>query len=148
MESAVGQAMLQVSTANQWTTLSGFVSKLKRKLPANTVRPSARELATLLASIPSDELQSNGLWVTSFGAELMPIILTNPAYARARRAGAGEACSCGVIETADTSARFFGSHDYNAGRHASTTSAHKANCMCWTPPTTSHLHSWRRGYYA
>ena len=42
--------------------------------------------------------------------------------------------------------RYFGSSDYNAGRHVNTQSIHVANCLCWQPPTTGHLHSWRRGY--
>ena len=42
--------------------------------------------------------------------------------------------------------RYFGSTDYNAGRHATLGSGHKPMCLLWRPPTTSHLHSWRRGF--
>ena len=34
----------------------------------------------------------------------------------------------------------------SAGRHASTQSEHIASCQLWKPPSTGHLHSWRRGF--
>ena len=42
--------------------------------------------------------------------------------------------------------RYFQSLDYNAGRHATSNSAHKFNCLLWRPTNSSHLHSWRRGW--
>ena len=42
--------------------------------------------------------------------------------------------------------RYFGSHAYNAGRHCSTASTHKGSCAMWRPPTSGHLHSWRRAF--
>lgn len=57
-------------------------------------------------------------------------------------------CSCGQQggSSDSGSSRFFGSQDYNAGRHALKASAHSLGCLRWTPPTTGHLHSWRRGF--
>jgi hypothetical protein len=71
-------------------------------------------------------------------------------------------CACGAVPPSASSSsssssssskaeqkkvdRYFGSHDYNAGRHASTASEHKGSCPMWRPSTTSHLHSWRRGF--
>ena len=152
------QAAAKVSTSNQWTTLPGFIAKLNKKLPPSQhVQP--KQLASELLAVPADTLAQQGIWLTSFGAKYMPIILTNPAYARAWRTAlqkdveATAECTCGAHASngseaveAQVSSRYFGSQDYNAGRHAPTNSTHKANCLLWTPPSTGHLHSWRRGY--
>ena len=142
-------AVKAVSTSNQWTTLPGFVTKVNRKLPPGTPPTTPRALADLLASVTADELRACGVWLTWFGADYMPIIATNPAYARARAAVGSDAavvCSCGAGGDGGSTGNFFGSNAYNAGRHSSESSGHKANCLCWSPPTTSHLHSWRLGY--
>ena len=87
----------------------------------------------------------------------MPIVIVNRSYARTMKefASASEnassstlACSCGVSPECSERAyeRYFLSQDYNAGRHASTQSKHKASCAMWQPPSTGHLHSWRRGF--
>ena len=63
----------------------------------------------------------------SFGAKYMPILLTNPAHRRSWEAAlaadpsAEAVCSCGAGSNAeDKMKRYYGSMDYNAGRHAST----------------------------
>ena len=85
----------------------------------------------------------------------MPILLTNPAHRRAWEQAlaadptAQAVCSCGVSAAGNAESkmkRYYGSMDYNAGRHQSTQSQHVATCLCWEPPSTGHLHSWRRGY--
>ncbi|OLQ04998.1 hypothetical protein AK812_SmicGene11852 [Symbiodinium microadriaticum] len=42
--------------------------------------------------------------------------------------------------------RYFNSQAYNAGRHSHEASGHVASCAQWQPPTTGHLHSWRRAF--
>lgn len=59
---------------------------------------------------------------------------------------AGKKPSSSTQQQHDQNRKFYESHDYNAGRHFSTQSQHKANCLLWSPPTSGHLHSWRRGY--
>lgn len=149
MDTPYFEAVLKVSTANQWTTLAGFVTKVNRKLHSDVKPTDSRQLANLLSSISPEELKRNGVWLVSFGGTVPPIILTNPAFARARREAAdsdAEQCKCSFDSQNSRSKRFFGSNDYNAGRHHTTTSVHVANCPCWSPPTTSHLHSWRKSY--
>lgn len=148
MDTPVGVALREVNTSTQWSTLTGVLSKLNRKLPANQ-QVDARTLAALLLSEPAESLARNGVWITQFGANFMPIVLVNRAYARKVALGEEDgSCSCGVGDgnARDANARFFGSQDYNAGRHALEVSGHRRDCLCWTPPTTSHLHSWRRGF--
>lgn len=62
-------------------------------------------------------------------------------------------CTCGATASnaagrrgAEDTKNYFLSQNYNAGRHDSTTSVHKAHCGLWRPQTKSHLHSWRRGF--
>ncbi|CAM9122719.1 unnamed protein product [Pylaiella littoralis] len=145
-ETAVGQALRNVNTSNQWSTLTGVLTKVNKKLPARQ-QLDARTLAELLSSEPSAELARNGIWTTSFGANYMPIVVVNRSYARKIAEGGEQGhCSCGHGDGGAGSSRFFGSQDYNAGRHALEASGHKVSCLCWTPPTTGHLHSWRRGF--
>ena len=147
METPVGIALREVNTSSQWSTLTGVLGKLNRKLPANQ-RVDARTLVSLLVSEPAESLARNGIWITQFGDNYMPIVLVNRSYARKVALGADEGCSCGFggDGARNSNARFFGSQDYNAGRHALEASGHRRDCLEWTPPTTSHLHSWRRGF--
>ncbi len=157
-QTPVGRALRDVNTSNQWSTLAGVLGKVNKKLPPQH-RVDARTLAGLLASEPAAELSRNGVWTTSFGARYMPIVAINRQYARKVAEGGKEGrCSCGhggggsgggggtSGSRSSSSSRFFGSGDYNAGRHALEASAHGLSCLCWTPPTTGHLHSWRRGF--
>ncbi|CAN0480654.1 unnamed protein product, partial [Hapterophycus canaliculatus] len=80
-DTPVGQAVRDVNTSNQWSTLTGVLTKLNRKLPARE-QVDARTLAKLLASASAAELSRNGVWTTSFGAKYMPIIIINRGYAR------------------------------------------------------------------
>ncbi|CAM9148884.1 unnamed protein product [Scytosiphon promiscuus] len=146
-DTPVGQALRDVNTSNQWSTLTGVLTKLNRKLPARQ-QVDARTLARLLASTPAAELARNGVWTTSFGAKYMPIVIVNRSYARKVAGGEEQGCcSCGKGDQGGArSSRFFGSQDYNAGRHALEASGHSLSCLCWTPPSTGHLHSWRRGF--
>ena len=98
----------------------------------------------------SQVLRSHGIWRTSFGPKLMPIVIVNRSY-HARTCMANEesrenslVCSCSI--KGRESSRYFTSQAYNAGRHGSTQSEHKASCQLWKPPSTGHLHSWRRGF--
>lgn len=153
MDSVLGRALCQVSTSCQWATLSGVVTKVNKKLAVEE-HVDARSLVAFMASINKEELNNAGVWVHSFGAQFQPIVIMNPARARARRTEKDSTtsgvptctCSCGGGAPADTAGRYFASTDYNAGRHAVEGSGHRPNCACWTPPTTSHLHSWRRGF--
>ncbi|CAN0309356.1 unnamed protein product [Laminaria digitata] len=147
METPVGDALRQVHTSNQWSTLTGVLGKLNKKLPADQ-QVDARTLAALLTAEPAESLVRSGVWITQFG-DYMPIVLVNRSYARKVALGADETCSCGFDGGGagnSNNARFFGSQDHNAGRHALKASGHRKDCLRWTPPTTSHLHSWRRGF--
>ncbi|CAN0028309.1 unnamed protein product [Ectocarpus sp. 12 AP-2014] len=146
-QTPVGRVLREVNTSNQWSTLTGVLTKVNKRLPAEQ-QVDARTLAGLLTSEPAAELARNGVWTTSFGAKYMPIVVVNRAYARKVAQGGEQGrCSCGEGgRSGSGSSRFFGSQDYNAGRHALEASAHNAGCLCWTPPTTGHLHSWRRGF--
>ena len=118
-----------------------------------------REVDNLMLAVGKAELQRHGVWRTSFGAKFMPIVVVNPAYRRAMSAataaGGASQCFCMPASSAGARAgakagagaqRYFGSHAYNAGRHAATASEHKATCALWRPPHTGHLHSWRRPF--
>ena len=147
-DSPVAHALCTVSTSCQWATLHSIVTKINKKLRAED-RVDERQLATLLAS-RGEELNGAGVWVHWFGKGFYPIVITNLACARARRAQDTSdtyVCTCRSGETAEKAAGcFFRSTDYQAGRHALQTSGHLPNCACWTPPSTGHLHSWRKGY--
>eukprot|EP00056_Hartaetosiga_gracilis_P016814 m.5905 g.5905 ORF g.5905 m.5905 type:complete len:158 (+) comp4742_c0_seq1:152-625(+) len=150
----VGKALRQVNTSCAWSTLPAVLKKVNKKLPTSK-QISERELSRFLLSVDVKELHRSGVWIVSFGANYMPIVLTNPAYARARTKHdeGGEqmvTCTCQptTASTASTTTtkRYFNSSDYNAGRHSTSLSGHKPNCLCWTPPSSGHLHSWRRGF--
>jgi hypothetical protein len=169
MGSELGQALVLSSTSAVWSTLDAVSKKASRRLGRH-VEP--RELDDLMVSVGAAELERHGVWRTSFGKKFMPIVLVNPAFARVLQTahcqpGAGRACTCGMgglasplssssssssskgnqrRDATDDVKRYYASHDYNAGRHASTASAHKPNCIMWRPPTAGHLHSWRRGF--
>ena len=154
MDTDIFNALLKVNTSSQWSTLDSVLIKLNKFL--KTKKIDARTLGKILFSIERDKLNKNGIWITSFGKDYMPIILTNRAYARARSVcgGSHDVCTCGVenhensavVSTNKKMNKYFKSMDYNAGRHATDNSIHKANCLCWTPPSSGHLHSWRRGW--
>ena len=170
LTSSVGQALVACGTSNQWSMLSSVMTKMNKKLDSENRIIDPRRLVEFLKSIGAKELNAHGVWWTSFGSQYEPIILVNPAYARARAlersGGSGGVCTCcggsGADDTTSSSSsssseaaarkseaaskKYFESHDYNAGRHASTASCHIASCCKWKPPTTSHLHSWRRGF--
>lgn len=155
MDSPVGRGLCSVTTGNSWSMADSVAKKLSRKLPTGAAPVDARGLASFLRSVGDEQLRQHGIWWHSFSDKHIPIVLTNPAYARARRKEleergvASTACSCSGApggKPASTEARYFGSHDYNAGRHAPTQSKHKATCAAWSPPTSGHLHSWRRGF--
>ena len=168
--------MSKVNTSKQWATLPSFVSKLNKKLPKHCKKLSPKATVKVLKTFTAAQLRQFGIWITYFGKKYMPIVLVNPSFRRAlldsansntttasttttSSAGTAPTCSCGVVQpkgkgdgkqnnrgTTAATQRFFGSHDYNAGRHCPTNSAHRPTCLCWAPPTTGHLHSWRRGY--
>ncbi|KAK3245282.1 hypothetical protein CYMTET_45139 [Cymbomonas tetramitiformis] len=88
MDGPIGMALGQVSTSNQWTTLSGLLPKVNKKLPVGSKPVAAREFAAFLESVPVAELREAGIWFHSFGPKYQPIVVTNLAYARARQAAA------------------------------------------------------------
>lgn len=155
LDDELGKVLAACSTSNAWSTLEAVAKKVSKKIGRN-VRP--RELNDFMDAVGDEALRTSGVWRTSFGAKYMPIVLVNPAYARvfAQSEALGSSkivCTCGLApalksgrDVKEDTKRYFGSHDYNAGRHASTASVHKPNCLMWKPSTTSHLHSWRRGY--
>ena len=105
-----------------------------------------RELGTWLLTIPEKDLHFMGIWIQSFGAKYAPIICINPAYGRANETqGMERGCSC-KMNTKSGVPKYFASMDYNAGKHANTNSEHIGTCILWQPPSSGHLHSWRRGY--
>jgi hypothetical protein len=152
MESELGKQLAACSTSSAWFTLEAVAGKVSKRAGRKV---SPRELDALMVSVGEVELRSHGVWRTSFGKQYMPIVVVNTAFARTVREMADPTspavCSCGAAPKvkakveADVN-RYFGSQDYNAGRHASTASAHKGQCLMWRPPTTGHLHSWRRGF--
>ena len=152
----------QINTSKQWTTLSAFVNKVNQKLKQNNPKVTVREAASILLSADQNELKKYGIWVTSFGPKFMPIVITNPAHYRfyqSLQSVSDETdrnniiieCTCSARPTIaqknmEKDRRFYESQDYNAGRHSTSQSSHVVNCLLWAPPTTGHLHSWRRGY--
>lgn len=165
MCSELGRALAACGTSNSWSTLEAVAGKVSRRL-GRKVTP--RELDALMVGAGDSALLKRGVWRTSFGKKYMPIVVVNTAFARTAGATAGTAaeqwaCSCGAAPTTATgrggrggaatkaraqrdAGRYFGSVDYNAGRHACTASVHKGHCLLWRPPTSGHLHSWRRGF--
>jgi hypothetical protein len=150
MDWATGRALCGISTSNQWSLLTSLVPKLNRKLPASAARLAVEEAADFLGAFSAAELQHYGIWMEGWGTTA--IVCINPAYRRARMTALGVAgrdeCACvGAGDDAGAAGqKYFGSHAYNAGRHCSTQSHHKANCIEWSPASTGHLHSWRRGH--
>ena len=154
-DSDMGRALAACGTSNSWSTLEAVAKKVGKRM-GQAVTP--RELDDFMEGVGDSALQQHGVWRTSFGKKYMSIVLVNVAFGRALAArGATSApptCSCGATPSSssgsdkqgDAASRYFGSHDYNAGRHSTTNSIHKASCLLWRPPTTSHLHSWRRGF--
>ena len=140
--------------------LTGVLTKMNKKLDAENRISDPQRLVSFLKSVGDKDLNANGVWWTSFGSQYEPIMCVNPAFGRARaleRAASTEGtarCTCGGgggaagAKEAAVNHKYYESHDYNAGRHAPTTSTHVATCVQWQPPTTSHLHSWRRGFSA
>jgi hypothetical protein len=144
-----------VNTSAQWSTAEAIASKLRRASAGHPV--AALDVAGVVRGLPAADLAAAGVWTFDFGAKFQPLVVTNRACAKAREAvaAAGPAaprCTCGTGDAAaDASAQgkvknYFGSTDYNAGRHEQTSSLHRANCAMWEPSSSSHLHSWRRGF--
>ena len=116
---------------------------------------NAEQLCNLVKEAEEYELTRLGIWREPAGRRDLMVCI-NPAFAQAyqKAASVGDSIECTCQKrTAESkkqgetdTKRFFGSMDYNAGRHAPTLSTHSPNCVCWRPPLTSHLHSWRRGY--
>jgi hypothetical protein len=126
-ESVLLAALAATSTSVQWSTIDDVLAKMQRRAPGGvTGRATPNSLATLLESTPSDVLAAQGIWVTSSGRKHQPIVITNSAYAIACAEGR-TACSCGAQACA-------------------TATPHQPTCPAWEPPTTSKLHSQRRGY--
>ena len=117
LTSPLGRALCSVSTSAQWSVLDGVVTKVNKSLRGERV-VTARELAAFLGEAGDDNLAAHGVWWLSFGAKHMPIVITNPAYARALVASGGKkVCTCGAGPGAGSGGgRYFASHDYNAGR--------------------------------
>jgi len=138
----VVDSLKTISTRNQWSLLSTLVKKLNKRIATPM---TVKEVAKHLLLVPSEVLRKNGVWVHSFGSKYEPIVCVNPAYGRVNSSEEDiPACSCKGIDR--DSNVYFSSQAYNAGRHACTASLHIASCSQWTPPSTGHLHSWRRGY--
>merc|ERR1711971_931000 len=83
-----------------------------------------------MLELGTEVLRCHGIWRTSFGPKLMPIVIVNRSYhARSCTATNGETsenslmCSCSI--KGRESSRYFTSQAYNAGRHSSTQSEHK-----------------------
>ena len=161
MDTELFAQLAACSTSNSWSTLEAVACKVSKRA-GRKVTP--RELDALMVSVGDAGLLSHGIWRTSFGKKYMPIVVVNTAFARAcaRTGGVVHVCTCQVMgppkpgaaagSACETSKaekdmeRYYGSTDYNAGRHASTASVHKGQCLMWRPPTSGHLHSWRRGF--
>ena len=160
MDSELGRALAACGTSNNWSTLEAVATKVSRRAGR---RVTPRELDALMCGVGDDVLLAHGIWRTSFGKKYMPIVTVNTAFARSAAAATSEqwTCTCGAApapmavtggggaaakKRQSDSERFFGSQDYNAGRHACTASVHKGQCLMWRPPTSGHLHSWRRGF--
>ena len=105
-----------------------------------------------MKSVNISLLRKGGVFYSSFGDKYMPIVLVNRAYANTMRALGNDPieCRCRIGSKSPTNRirveRYYGSHDYNAGRHATANSPHMAYCPMWEPPSSGHLHSWRRGF--
>lgn len=154
-ETALFQALAATRTSNAWSLLSAMVLRVNRRLAPDHPPADLEQLAPVLVSIPGEVLQRRGVWVEGHGKNA--IVCINPAYAQARAAEAAHAaagdgepagcrCSGSGRGRGNREARYFSSHDYNGGRHAPSASTHLASCVEWRPPSSGHLHSWRRGY--
>ena len=92
-------AAKKVVTSNAWSTFPAFMGKLKKHLPGVT---DPKTVVAALQAVPTDELSRKGIWICSFGAKYMPILLTNPAHrkswesALAANPSAQAVCSCGA----------------------------------------------------
>jgi hypothetical protein len=149
--SEVQKALFELDTRAQWSTLAA----IQKKMSSKKVTIGLAELAAHVRALDRSILREQGIWITEFGKKYQPIICINAAYRRTVANGAST-CSCGVGGTetevvgkkrkAENDKRYYESHDYNAGRHATELSIHKMNCICWTPLASGHLHSWRRGF--
>eukprot|EP00003_Mantamonas_plastica_P023791 TRINITY_DN4320_c5_g1_i1.p1 TRINITY_DN4320_c5_g1~~TRINITY_DN4320_c5_g1_i1.p1 ORF type:complete len:179 (-),score=62.18 TRINITY_DN4320_c5_g1_i1:79-615(-) len=136
------EVLCTIGTSNQWSILTAIHTKLNKKLLNKGLSITEEELRECLAAKTSDELKELGIWV-----EFDNIICINAVFGRKRAAEGGLIleCSCDGGQERSSS-KYFGSHDYNGGRHACTASTHKGACAFWEPPSTGHLHSWRRGF--
>ena len=134
--------------------------------PSPLTNVSLKDLDNFLISVGDSDLTKIGVFRHSFGndTKCTPLILVNPAYGRAMRVAESNGndnsedtkkdeytCTCCTKDSSEYNStasekKYFHSQEYNAGRHSSTQSKHKLNCLRWNPPNTGHLHSWRRGF--
>uniref|UniRef100_A0A7S4R141 Uncharacterized protein n=1 Tax=Ditylum brightwellii TaxID=49249 RepID=A0A7S4R141_9STRA len=133
-----------------------FGPKYQPILAINPVYGRARLVEAMEAISKAESISSSPISAPSSGSKLLEVMIHLPTVCTCHRY-----CSRGksnnnkrVKEIDDAergiaerkSKRYFNSLDYNAGRHGETTSKHHASCAAWNPPSSGHLHSWRRGY--
>jgi hypothetical protein len=145
-------ALAKVGTSSQWSLLSSICDKLNKKLKKEGSAAGSvteRDCYEYLKDQSEETLRNYGVFVHPVSKSDV-IININRAYGTQRQTeikANGEAsgkCTCEKLMQRDEN--YFGSHDYNGGRHACTASLHKGACPLWRPSHTSHLHSWRRGH--
>ena len=145
-----------ISTSNQWSVMESIIPKINKKLKSSNHNNrsstiTSQDVYDELDALDMETLELYGIWKHGYGTGT--IICINPIFARvnqSRKYVLSDICICGAgrghRDSTSNDKKYFESHDYNGGRHASTQSKHKANCNCWRPAPTSHLHSWRRGF--
>mmetsp|Transcript_10991 Transcript_10991/g.15259 ORF Transcript_10991/g.15259 Transcript_10991/m.15259 type:complete len:229 (-) Transcript_10991:136-822(-) len=128
-----------------------FGSKYQPILCINPVYGRARLIkAREIVASNTGAMAPSTSTASPYSSELLEVMINLPTMCTCR-------CSCKAGEKSNTIKdeeeaaqkkveKYFGSHDYNAGRHGQTSSRHHASCAAWEPPSTGHLHSWRRGY--
>ena len=73
------EAIEKVTTSNAWSTLPAFMTKINKHLP-NLDRHS---LVDAIEVVPVEELNRRRIFIHSFGKDVMPILLANPAHRKA-----------------------------------------------------------------
>ncbi len=156
MDSGIGKALQEISTSNQWSVLDAVLKKVQKRMTSNDGIKyiNRKQLIEFLSGTSDSELESFGIWYQ--GLETNIIVCVNPAFGRARQAELRNEGSCNTttclcpgqskMNVSDRATKYFNSHDYNGGRHASTQSKHVGRCPLWRPAPSGHLHSWRRKY--
>ena len=141
--------ILSIGTSNQWSLLAPVVTKLNNKFLDRKLGPiSEQDFLTLLEQTDENLLKHHGIFLHRL-SKTCTIININRAYGYQRQKeiqASGKIsvkCSCAMLIRDEN---YFGSHNYNGGRHACTASLHRGSCPLWLPPSSGHLHSWRRGH--